>query len=183
MFRVGLGYDLHRLAPGLPLWIGGVAIESAWGCIAHSDGDVLIHALIDALVGPFAHTDIGSLFPDSDPRYKQVRSVELLTDVVERFLKDITIHNIDVVIILDQPKLSPYRDRIRQTLADILGISLDAIHVKAKTSEKTSENTISCYVVALLEKKSKEKNHVFKERKTQTSNNERKNPLQSQRDL
>ncbi len=152
MLRVGLGYDLHRLAPGLPLWIGGVAIESSWGCIAHSDGDVLIHALIDALVGPFAHTDIGTLFPDTDPRYRGAKSLDLLTEVTERFLKDITIHNIDIVIILDQPKLSPYRERICQTLADTLRIPCDAIHLKAKTSEKTSQDTISCYVTTLLEK-------------------------------
>ncbi|MFN3661028.1 MAG: 2-C-methyl-D-erythritol 2,4-cyclodiphosphate synthase, partial [Brevinematales bacterium] len=81
MLRVGLGYDLHRLARGLPLWIGGVRIESPVGCVAHSDGDVLVHALIDALVGPVAHTDVGTLFPDTDERYRGARSLDLLREV------------------------------------------------------------------------------------------------------
>lgn len=152
MICVGLGYDLHRLALGLPLWIGGVRIDSSYGCIAHSDGDVLVHALIDALVGPFHHTDIGSLFPDTDPRYRGARSLDLLAEVKDRFLGDITIHNIDAVLVLDAPKLSPYRATIAENLACVLGITPDVITLKAKTSEKTALNTISCWVVVLLEK-------------------------------
>jgi len=153
MLRVGLGYDLHRLAPGLPLWIGGVRIDAPYGCIAHSDGDVLVHALIDALVGPFAHTDVGTLFPDTEKRYRGVRSLDLLGEVRDRFLKEVTVHNVDMVIVLDAPKLAPYRTAIRENVARVLGIDVDAVNLKAKTSEYTAVERIACQVVALLESK------------------------------
>ncbi|QJR22531.1 2-C-methyl-D-erythritol 2,4-cyclodiphosphate synthase [Brevinematales bacterium NS] len=157
MLRVGLGYDLHRLARGLPLWIGGVRIESPMGCVAHSDGDVLVHALIDALVGPFAHTDVGTLFPDTDERYRGIRSLDLLREVKERILEGVKIHNIDMVIILDSPKLSPYRESIRQNIAQVLDIPVDAVSLKAKTSEHTALDRIVCHVVVLLEKEERQK--------------------------
>ncbi|MCX7882776.1 MAG: 2-C-methyl-D-erythritol 2,4-cyclodiphosphate synthase [Brevinematales bacterium] len=152
MLRVGLGYDLHRLSFGLPLWLGGVQIESPYGCVAHSDGDVVVHALIDALVGPFAHTDVGELFPDNDERYRGVRSLDLLREVRRTTLKEVKIHNVDIVVILDSPKIAPYRSLIRESLAEALGIDKDMVHLKAKTSEHTACERVECYVVALVEK-------------------------------
>ncbi|MFN4216504.1 MAG: 2-C-methyl-D-erythritol 2,4-cyclodiphosphate synthase, partial [Brevinematales bacterium] len=114
--------------------------------------DVLVHALIDALVGPVAHTDVGTLFPDTDECYRGARSLDLLREVKNRILKDVKIHNIDMVIILDGPKLSPYRDSIRENIAKTLGIPVDVVSLKAKTSEHTALDRIVCHVVALLEK-------------------------------
>ena len=136
-FRTGIGYDSHRLAEGLPLRLGGVDIDYPLGCVAHSDGDAVIHALCDALFGAAGMDDIGTHFPDNDPRFKGADSRKLLTETV-RMLQDDgwRIHNADVTIILEKPKLAPYKQSIKETLARILQIPVTALAVKAKTNEQ-----------------------------------------------
>lgn len=134
---VGIGNDLHRLEEGRPLIIGGVSIDSTIGCVAHSDGDVLIHSLIDALLGAMALGDIGEWFPDSDAKYKNVNSADLLKVVLEEMHKrNYKISNIDSVIMLQKPKLSPYKQAIKENIASLCGVPADRVNVKAKTGEK-----------------------------------------------
>lgn len=134
---VGIGNDLHRLEEGRPLIIGGVSIDSPIGCVAHSDGDVLIHSLIDALLGAMALGDIGEWFPDSDAKYKNVNSADLLKVVLEEMHKrNYKISNIDSVIMLQKPKLSPYKQAIKENIASLCGVPADRVNVKAKTGEK-----------------------------------------------
>lgn len=134
---VGIGNDLHRLAEGRPLIIGGVEIDSPIGCVAHSDGDVLIHSLIDALLGAMALGDIGEWFPDSDAKYKNVNSADLLKVVLDEMHKrNYQISNIDSVVMLQKPKLSPYKQQIKENIANLCGIYADRVNVKAKTGEK-----------------------------------------------
>ena len=134
--RIGNGYDVHALAPGLPMWLGGVRIPSANGFVAHSDGDVAIHALCDALLGALALGDIGHLFPDTSPEWKGVDSKLLLAKVVslvhERGFK---VGNVDITIALQAPKLAPFISAMRSALAPILGIPVDCVSVKATTTE------------------------------------------------
>ncbi len=131
--RIGQGFDLHKLVENRPLIIGGINIPSPKGEEAHSDGDVLIHALIDALLGAKALGDIGTHFPPSDMTYKNMSSVELLRRTL--MLSDFDIVNIDINIILQAPKLGPYILDIRKSLAKLLNINIDDISVKAKTAE------------------------------------------------
>lgn len=139
-FRVGFGYDSHRLEPGLKLRLGGVDIESDRGCVAHSDGDALIHALCDALFGAAGLEDIGTHFPDTDPAYKGVDSTILLQKAVEILhLSGWQVNNADLTIILERPKLSPYKLLIKSRIAKILRVSEDVVAVKAKTNEKMGE--------------------------------------------
>lgn len=153
--RVGIGYDIHRLTEGKRLVIGGVEIPSGFGFEAHSDGDILFHALTDALLGAAGYGDIGQLFPDSDPAYKDADSSVFLKEAV-RIIGDMgyKIINVDSVIIIEKPKLLPYRDRIIQNTADVLGIDRGRVFVKAKTNEKLDSTgqmqAASCYAVALL---------------------------------
>ena len=136
-FRIGNGYDVHALAPGLPMWLGGVQIPSETGFVAHSDGDVAIHALCDALLGALALGDIGHLFPDTSPEWKGVDSKLLLGKVVDLLReKGWRIGNVDVTIALQRPKLAPHIQSMRETLAPILGIDVDAVSVKATTTER-----------------------------------------------
>jgi|SRR5579863_2221947 len=138
MQRIGQGFDLHRLSRGRKLILGGVEIPFDKGLDGHSDADVLIHAIIDALIGAAALGDIGRLFPDTDNQYKDVSSRKLLK-IVNNKIKDDSlykINNIDSTIILEQPKLSGYIDQMRCNLAEDLEIDLDQINIKAKTSEK-----------------------------------------------
>src|SRR5215475_3345073 len=127
-YRIGQGYDIHRLLPGKPLMIGGLQIESPVGSEAHSDGDVLLHALIDALLGATGLGDIGDHFPPSDPQYKNISSLVLLEQVLE-LLKplNLILHNCDMTVFLEKPKLYPYKDDIRQKIADCLNLSLDCV--------------------------------------------------------
>ena len=135
--RIGNGYDVHALAKGLPMWLCGVQIESDMGFVAHSDGDVTIHALCDALLGALALGDIGRLFPDTDPTWKGVDSKILLERVVHLVgLGGWKIGNVDITIALQQPKLASYILQMRQTLAPILGIGIEAVSVKATTTER-----------------------------------------------
>lgn len=135
--RIGQGYDVHALAEGLPMWLGGVLIPSGTGFVAHSDGDVAIHALCDALLGARAMGDIGHLFPDTSDEWKDVDS-KILLDIVSRKVQSDswTIGNVDITIALQAPKVAPYIDRMRETLAKVMGISSDRVSVKATTTEK-----------------------------------------------
>ena len=135
--RIGHGYDVHALAPGLPMWLGGVQIPSENGFVAHSDGDVAIHALCDALLGCLALGDIGHLFPDSSPEWKGIDSKILLGKVMERIReKGYRVGNVDITIALQKPKLAPHILTMRNTLAPILGVSTDCVSIKATTTER-----------------------------------------------
>ena len=135
--RIGNGYDVHALAQGLPMWLGGVRIPSETGFVAHSDGDVAIHALCDALLGALALGDIGHLFPDTSDEWKGVDSKLLLGKVVALIQEHgFRVGNVDVTIALQRPKLAPHIVPMRETLAPILGVSVDAVSVKATTTER-----------------------------------------------
>lgn len=134
--RIGQGWDLHRLEKGRPLIIGGVTIPFEKGCAAHSDGDVLIHALIDALLGAAAEGNIGILFPDSDPQYKNADSRELLRETVKRLSPRWKTVNIDATVVLQAPKLNPFIDEMRSRLAADLNLDTAAVSIKPKTHEK-----------------------------------------------
>lgn len=155
MIRIGTGYDVHRLVEGLPLWIGGVQIPHTHGLLGHSDADVLIHAVCDALLGAAALGDIGKHFPDTDPQYKGISSVILLTNV-GKLLKEkgYTVGNIDSTIVAQRPKLAPYIQQMRQAMADALGIDVEQVSVKATTTERLGfegrEEGISAQAIALL---------------------------------
>lgn len=136
-FRIGEGWDTHALVPGRKLVIGGVTVPHSTGLLGHSDADLLIHAIIDALLGAAGLGDIGSHFPDTDARFKGADSVALLREtgrlLAERGLR---IGNIDSTVIAQAPKLAPYIPAMRQSLADALGLDLSRVNVKAKTAEK-----------------------------------------------
>ena len=135
-FRIGQGYDVHALAEGLPMVLGGVRIPSRAGFVAHSDGDVAIHALCDALLGALALGDIGHLFPDTDDRWKGVDSTELLASVLALpEFSGWSVVNADITIALQAPKLAPHIAAMRARLAEVLGISPDRVSVKATTTE------------------------------------------------
>ena len=153
--RIGHGYDVHALADGLRLVLGGVEIEHSKGCVAHSDGDVAIHAICDALLGALALGDIGKLFPDTSMEFKGIDSKILLRrvcDVVEQ--KGYKISNIDCTIAMQRPKLRPHIDTMRQTLAQVMGLDVDIVSVKATTTERLGfegrEEGVSTHAVALL---------------------------------
>ncbi len=153
--RIGHGYDVHALADGLRLVLCGVEIEHAKGCVAHSDGDVAIHAICDAMLGALALGDIGKLFPDSDERYRGIDSTILLKYVVELVASnEYVISNIDCTIAMQRPKLRPYIDTMRQRLADVVGIDVSRISVKATTTEHLGfegrEEGVSATAVTLL---------------------------------
>ena len=136
-FRIGQGYDVHALAAGLPMRLGGVQIPSETGFVAHSDGDVAIHALCDALLGALALGDIGHLFPDTDDRWKGVDSKELLAAVLDLpELRGWYVVNADITIALQSPKLAPYILQMRETLSGVMGISPARVSVKATTTER-----------------------------------------------
>lgn len=135
-FRVGFGYDSHRLEAGLRLRLGGVDIASDRGCVAHSDGDAVIHALCDALLGAAALGDIGTHFPDNDMAFKGIDSTVLLRCTVELLhQKGWQVHNADVTIVLERPKLVDYKPLMQKRLAELLQIPVDAMSVKAKSNE------------------------------------------------
>lgn len=135
--RIGNGYDVHAIAAGLPMWLGGVQIPSDKGFVAHSDGDVAIHALCDALLGCLALGDIGHLFPDTSDEWKGIDSKILLKKVVALIhQKGYRVGNVDITIALQRPKLAPHIETMRQTLAPILEVSPGRVSVKATTTEK-----------------------------------------------
>ena len=156
MIRFGIGYDVHKLAPNRKLILGGVEIEHSLGLEAHSDGDVLIHAIIDALLGAATLGDIGQHFPMT-PEFKGVSSVELLKRTCALIAaKGYTVGNVDSIIVAQRPKLLPHILSMRKCLAEVLNVELDAISVKAKTEEGLgftgTEQGIAAYAVASLEK-------------------------------
>ena len=135
--RIGNGYDVHALAEGLPLWLGGVRIESAKGCIAHSDGDVAIHALCDALLGALALGDIGKHFPDTSDEFRGIDSKILLARTMEMIKEGgYRLGNADITIAMQKPRLSPYIPEMRETLAKVMGTDVSSVSVKATTTEK-----------------------------------------------
>ncbi len=135
--RIGNGYDVHALAQGLPLWLGGVKIESETGCVAHSDGDVAIHALCDALLGALALGDIGRHFPDSSDEFKGIDSKILLERTMEMVSEaGYRVGNADITIALQRPKLAPYIGNMREILARVMGVPVSAVSVKATTTER-----------------------------------------------
>ena len=156
-FRIGNGYDVHALAPGLDLWLGGVKVESPIGCIAHSDGDVAIHALCDAILGALALGDIGKHFPDTSDEFKGIESKILLERVMALIRQEgWEVGNVDITIALQRPKLALYIRSMRDTLAAVMGIGADRVSVKATTTEKLGfvgrSEGCEVYAVALLTK-------------------------------
>lgn len=155
MMRIGTGYDVHKLQEGLPLWIGGGRIEHTHGLLGHSDADVLLHAICDALLGAAALGDIGKHFPDTDPAYKGISSLKLLSHV-GLLLKEhgYTVGNIDSTIVAQRPKMAPHILQMRQNISNTLGIGLDQVSVKATTTEHLGfegrEEGISAQAVAIL---------------------------------
>ena len=156
--RIGFGYDSHRFAGGRPLVLGGVTIPFDKGLAAHSDGDVLIHAIIDALLGAAALGDIGSHFPDTDPKWKGADSAALLAAVAGELADaGFAVGNLDATVICEQPKLRPHIDAIRNRLAGILALPVSRISVKGKTNEKMDDTGaglgIEVHAVCLLREK------------------------------
>ena len=154
--KIGFGYDIHRLAEGEELWLGGLLVPHTKGSVGHSDADVLIHAICDALLGALALGDIGKHFPDTDDQWKGADSKELLKAVVQMVHKQhFTIGNVDSTIVLEQPKLRPHIDRMRTKLSDLLQVERSCVSIKATTSEQMSfvgkEEGIKAYAVILLQ--------------------------------
>lgn len=139
-FRVGIGYDIHRLVEGRPLFIGGVEIPYIKGLLGHSDADALTHALCDALLGAIGAGDIGEHFPDTDPKYQNVYSIELLKEVM-LLVKDrgYRINNVDATVIAQEPALSSFKARIREKISAVLQIDSQLVSIKAKTNEGLGE--------------------------------------------
>lgn len=136
MFRIGTGYDVHRLVPGRRLVLCGVEIPSEVGLLGHSDADVAVHALMDAILGALALGDIGKLFPDSDPQYKGADSMKLLAEVITRMQSHgYRLGNLDITIIAERPKLAKYIAPIRESLAAAFGCDISRVSVKATTEE------------------------------------------------
>lgn len=153
--RVGIGYDLHRLEAGRPLIVGGVTVPFDKGPVGHSDGDVLAHAMCDALFGAAGLGDIGSHFPDSDPKWKGANSLVFL-EHARKLLdeREFTIEHIDAVVILERPKLGPHFSKMQQALAKVLDVKPERIHLKAKTNEGVDAvgrgEAIAAHVVATI---------------------------------
>lgn len=153
--RTGIGYDVHQLKEGLPLWLGGIRIEHTHGLLGHSDADVLIHAICDALLGAAALGDIGQHFPDNDPSYKGIDSKVLLKRCGELIAeKGYHISNIDSIVCAQRPKLAPHLPLMRETLAQVLNIPVDDISIKATTTEHLGfegrEEGISAYASVII---------------------------------
>ena len=157
MIRVGYGFDVHRLVEGRDLIIGGVKIDFGVGLLGHSDADVLIHAICDALLGAAAMRDIGYHFPDTDPRYKGIDSRILLSETVGLLKeKGYGICNVDATVCAEKPKLNPHIPQMQQVLAELMGLEADRVSIKATTTEKLGftgrMEGISAHAVALIEK-------------------------------
>ena len=160
--KVGFGYDIHRLAKGRDLYLGGVKIPHPSGLLGHSDGDCLVHALIDALLGAAGEPDIGRLFPDTDPKYKGIRSPVLLADVVSRLRRrGKRVVNADAVVVAQAPKLAAHIEAMKEALCPVLGVERDSLGIKAKTNEGLGligrERAIACWAVVLVEEKAGKK--------------------------
>jgi 2-C-methyl-D-erythritol 2,4-cyclodiphosphate synthase len=159
---VGFGYDIHRLSKGRDLYLGGIKIPHPAGLLGHSDGDCLVHALIDALLGAAGEPDIGRLFPDTDPKYRGIRSTRLLGDVVLRLRRrGKRIANADAVVVAQAPKLAPHVGAMKDALCPVLGIDRVSLGIKAKTNEGLGligrEKAVACWAVVLVEEKAGKK--------------------------
>lgn len=159
-FRTGQGMDIHRLVEGRKLMLGGVYVPHPTGLAGHSDGDVVLHAVIDALLGAAGMGDIGTMFPDTDPKYKDVDSKGFLVDVKEKLAeKKWEVINVDVTIHAEQPRLEPFKGQIKRCIAGLLGIDFNAVNIKAKTNEGLGDIgegvAIAATAAALLRKKTK----------------------------
>jgi len=154
-YRIGIGYDIHRLVEDRKLFIGGIEIPYIKGLLGHSDGDALIHAICDALLGAMAEGDIGEHFPDTDPKYHNISSIELLKIVAGLTKnKGFVINNVDTIVIAQEPVLSPFKKQMQRSIAQILQINEDGVNIKAKTNEGLGEigqkEAIACYAVVTL---------------------------------
>jgi len=156
-YKVGIGYDVHRLIEGRPLFLGGVQIPYIKGLLGHSDGDALIHAICDALLGALSLGDIGEHFPDTDPQYQGIVSSKLLAKV--KILTDkngYKINNLDVVVIAQEPKLVPFKKQMKENICLLLGLDDESVNIKAKTNESLdavgNKEAIACYAVVSLVK-------------------------------
>ena len=154
--RIGHGYDVHKLVEGRDLILGGVKIEHKLGLLGHSDADVLLHAVSDALLGAAGLGDIGRHFPDTDPKYKGADSLKLLENVVEKITAEgYRVSNIDVTMIAQKPKLLPHIPKMRENIAKAVGVDVKRVNVKATTEEKLgftgTEEGMACHAVCLLE--------------------------------
>lgn len=157
MLRIGNGYDVHRLVEGRKLMLGGFEVPHTKGVLGHSDGDVLLHAITDAIIGALGLGDIGFFFPDSDESLKDIKSSILLERINNIMLeKEYRIVNIDSIIVIQKPKLRPYIEYIRESIANILKIDINLINVKAKTEEKLGftgdETGVKAYCTVLLQR-------------------------------
>jgi 2-C-methyl-D-erythritol 2,4-cyclodiphosphate synthase len=155
--RVGIGHDTHRLEEGRPLILGGVRVEHARGLAGHSDADVVLHAVTDALLGAAGLGDLGDAYPDSDPAYRGADSRLFLRETLDRLNRaGWRVVNVDVIIFAQEPRLGPVKDAIRRSLAGLLGLGPDAVNVKAKTGERVGAigraEALACQAVALIER-------------------------------
>lgn len=155
--RIGFGYDVHQVEEGRPFWIGGIEIPHTHGAVGHSDADVLIHTICDALLGAANLRDIGYHFSDKDPQYKGIDSKILLKDVMLLLReKNYEVGNIDATIVLEMPKINPHVDAIKACLSDVMAVSQEDISIKATTNERMGfvgrEEGVACYAVCLIYK-------------------------------
>ena len=163
MYRIGLGYDIHKLVEGRELIIGGVKITHEKGLLGHSDADVLVHAIMDAMLGALALGDIGHFFPDTDEKWKGASSAMMLSSVVSRLSeKGWAVGNVDATVIAEKIRIRPQADKIRDSLAQILKVDISRVSVKGKTNEKMDDVGASvgvvCHAAALIFKNNKDKN-------------------------
>ncbi len=155
--RIGFGVDVHRLEEGYDLWLGGIQLESEKGAVGHSDADVLLHAICDALLGAANLRDIGYHFSDTDPQFKGIDSKVLLSQVFELIQeKGFTVGNLDCTVILEKPKVNPHIEVMQKVIADLLKIEVDRVSIKATTHERVDSfgewKAIKAYAVALIQK-------------------------------
>ena len=158
MVRIGQGWDIHRLVPGRPLRLGGVELPYERGLLGHSDGDVVLHAIGDALLGAMAEGDLGQHFPDTDERYRGIDSAVLLGEIVKRAARSgWQIGNVDVTVLAEQPRLAPHAGAIRQRIAELLVIAADRVGLKAKTMEGLgvigTGDAIAALAVAVIDRR------------------------------
>lgn len=155
MERIGIGYDIHRLVPERKLFLGGVEIPYVLGLAGHSDADVLLHAVCDALLGAMAKGDIGEYFPDTDPANQNISSIELLKKTFELVRKNnLAVGNLDTVIIAREPNLGPFKKLMRDKISEVLGICADRVNIKAKTNNGVgvagAQDAIACFATVIL---------------------------------
>jgi 2-C-methyl-D-erythritol 2,4-cyclodiphosphate synthase len=155
VLKIGTGYDIHRLAQDRKLMVGGVEVPHDKGLAGHSDGDVLIHAIIDAVLGACSLGDIGYHFPDDDPQYKDMAGRDLLARLRQKIVKMGRIEHIDTTVVIERPKLAPHTRAMRETIAGVLKIPIDKISIKAKTAEGLGpvgqEQAVEAYAVVLVD--------------------------------